>query len=140
MKMKKIILSAITCSIINLFLSGCNTPTEKLENAKEKANEANSNLDKANLDYKTDVENYRKETTAKIAANDKSIADFKARIESDKQDAKNDYNKKVAELEQKNTDMKKKMDDYQLAGKEKWELFKVEFSHSMDELAKAFKD
>lgn len=29
------------------------------------------------------------------------------------------------------------MDDYKADGKEKWELFKAEFSHDMDELGKA---
>jgi len=36
--------------------------------------------------------------------------------------------------------MKKKLDDYQLEGKDKWNLFKTEFSHNMEELGKAFND
>ncbi len=36
--------------------------------------------------------------------------------------------------------MKKKMENYKEEGKDKWEIFKAEFSHDMDELGKAFKD
>lgn len=36
--------------------------------------------------------------------------------------------------------MKKKMDDYNMDGKENWEKFKTEFNHDMDELGQAFKD
>jgi len=36
--------------------------------------------------------------------------------------------------------MKLKMDNYKLEGKENWEKFKMEFSHDMDELGKAFSD
>ena len=48
--------------------------------------------------------------------------------------------KKIDELEQKNSELKKRLDDYKADGKEKWEKFKAEFSHDMDELGKAFKD
>ena len=37
-------------------------------------------------------------------------------------------------------DMKNKLDDYKTEGKEKWEVFKTEFSQDMDELDKAFND
>ncbi len=36
--------------------------------------------------------------------------------------------------------MKIKMDNYKEDGKEKWEAFKSEFSHDMDELGSALKD
>ena len=33
-----------------------------------------------------------------------------------------------------------KMDNYKEEGKEKWEVFKVEFNNDMDNLGKTFKD
>lgn len=36
--------------------------------------------------------------------------------------------------------MKKKLESYNEQGKEKWEIFKKNFSHDMDELGKSFKD
>lgn len=134
--------TAITASVLltSAIIISCSTPAEKVVNAQNNVTEANKNLDKANGEYLADIKKYRKETADKIAVNEKNLAEFKARIEHEKKDAKADYKKKIAELEQKNSDMKKKIDDYQLEGKEKWEIFKTEFSHSMDELGKSFKD
>lgn len=135
-----IVALAAAAFITGSILTGCNTPVEKVENAQNNVIEANKDLDKANEEYLADITNYRKETADKIAANEKSIAGFKARAAHEKKDTKADYKKKIAELEQKDSDMKKRMDDYKVEGKEKWELFKAEFSHDMDELGKAFKD
>lgn len=38
-------------------------------------------------------------------------------MENEKMEAKADYNNKIMELEQKNSDMKKKLDDYKTEGK-----------------------
>lgn len=125
---------------IRAILTSCNTPAEKVENEQNNVTAAKEGLDKASKGYQADIESYRKETAAKVVANDQSIAEFKARIEHEKKDAKADYNKKIAELEQKNSGVKKKMDDYKAEGKEKWELFKEEFSRDTDELGNAFKN
>ncbi|OIR05675.1 hypothetical protein GALL_121100 [mine drainage metagenome] len=137
---KSIVVLAVSTLIGGGILISCNTPAEKVENAENKVAEANSNLDSANAAYLADIENYRKETAAKIAANEKSVAEFNARIESEKNETRADYKKKIAELNKKNSDMKKRMDDYKADGKDKWQIFKAEFSHDMDGLGKAFKD
>lgn len=118
----------------------CNSPVEKVKNAQEEVAIANANLDKANQEYIADILNYRKEVAQKIDANNASIVEFKARIEHEKKETRAEYNKKMEELEKKNSDAKKKMDEYNQEGKENWEKFKAEFSHDMDELGKAFKD
>ena len=139
--MKKLLTVFLTTSVLSLFiLTSCSTPAEKVVNAEYKVTDANKDLDKANTEYLADITSYRKETADKIAANDKSIADFNARIANEKKDAKADYKNKIDALEKKNSDMKKRMDDYKADGKDKWEIFKIEFSHDMDGLGKAFKD
>lgn len=137
---KSILIVAVSALIGGGILISCNTPAEKVENAENKVAEANNNLDSANKAYLADIENYRKETADKIAANEKSVADFNERIETEKKETRAEYKKKIAELNKKNSDMKKRMDDYKADGKGKWEIFKAEFSHDMDGLGKAFKD
>ena len=137
---KSILILAISALITGAFLTSCNSPSKRVENAEDKVKEANQDLNKANEEYLADIESYRKEAADKIAANNRSIAEFNARIESEKKDAKADYKKRIAALEQKNSDMKKKMDDYKAEGKDKWKAFKIEFSHDLDEIGKAFKD
>ena len=139
--MKKTILALAACSLITgAILTSCNTPSQKVENAQENVAIANKDLDQANKEYLADIANYRTETANRIAANDASIKELNAKIAQDKRTAKADYKKKIAELEQKNRDMKIKMENYKEEGKEKWMAFKAEFSHDMDELGKAFKD
>lgn len=135
-----ILLLAIQIIIVGTILSGCNTPAENVENAKNEVKQANENLREANKEYLADIEKYRKEVAIKIAENDKSMADFKARIETNKKNANIDYKDRIAKIEQKNSDMKKKMDNYKAEIKNKWQDFKYEFTRDMDELSKDLKD
>lgn len=138
--MKNSILALAACTfIIGSFLTSCTTPAEKVENAQTNVAEAKKDLALANQEYLTEIESYRKETADKITANDKSIADFKARVAKEKKDVKADYEKQIAELEQKNSDMKKRLDEYKADSKEQWVKFKTEFGADMDNLGKAFK-
>lgn len=121
-------------------ISCTNSTSEKLEKAKDNSVEAQEDLNKANSDYLADVENYRKISSERIIANEKSIAEFNQRTSNEKAEAKLEYKKKIAELEKKNSDMKKRLDDYKADGKDKWQDFKTEFNHDMDELGMAFRD
>jgi len=137
---KSILVFSVLALMAVMTLPSCSTPAKKVEDAQNDVKEANKDLAKANEEYLAEIESYKKETADKIAANDRSIAEFNLRIKEQKQEAAADYKLKVAKLEQKNSDMKKQLDGYKADGKEKWEKFKTEFNHDMDELGKAFKD
>ncbi len=138
---KSIIALAVFTFIAATAITSCNTkPSEKVEEAKSEVAEANQDLKEAKEEYITEIEAYKKETADKITANEVSIAEFNARVATEKKDAQVEYKQRIAELEMKNTDMKKKMDEYQQDGKENWEKFKTEFNRDMDELGKSFKD
>jgi len=137
---KEILIMAVLSVMTGAILTSCNSSAQRVENAEDNVEAANKELDDANKAYLADMENYRKETADKIAANEESIAAFKARIANEKKDARANYEKQIAELEQKNTDMKKTLDDYKAEGKEQWELFKMDFNRNMDKLGQAFKD
>jgi hypothetical protein len=140
-EMKKTILAlAAGTFIAGAFLTSCNTPSQKVENAQENVAQANQELEQANKEYLEDMASYRIETANRIAANGESIKEFNARIARDKRAANAEYKKKMADLEQKNSDMKMRMDNYKEEGKDKWFIFKAEFNHDMDEMGKAFKD
>lgn len=137
--MKKIILMlALFTVITSSILTSCNTSAEKVENAEKKVDEANEGLYEANQEYLADLAKFRKESADKIEANNKSIAEFKARIAQEKKEAQVAYNQKITVLEQTNSDLKKKMDVFKAESKEQWENFKVEFSKDMEELGTAF--
>jgi chromosome segregation ATPase len=137
---KTILIFALYVMLAVIIMTGCETPAEKVENSKNNLDNAQKTLDKANSAYQAEVQNYRKEMSKRIAANDKILADFKERVEHDKKNAKAEYNKKIDELEQKNTDLKKEIDQYTEAGITKWEEFKLGFNHDIDALGKALDD
>ncbi len=138
--MKSSILALAACTFIgSSFLTSCTTPAEKVDNAQTNVVEAKKDLALANQEYLAEIEIYRKEEANKITANEQSIADFKARVAKEKKEVKADYEKQIAELEQKNSDMKKRLDVYKADSKEQWVKFKTEFGADMDNLGKAFK-
>lgn len=122
------------------FLTACSSSSEKLEDAKEDVTEANEKLDEAEIAYLNDIEEYKRETAAKIAANDQMIADFQVLSEKEKKANSADYQKKVAELKAENEAMKTKMDNYTAQGNEQWVEFKKEFGNDMVELGRALND
>lgn len=139
--MKKITLFIAAMAFISFgIFQACNTPSQKVENAQDDVTDAKEDLADANREYLEDVEAYRKHSADKIAENDRSIALFNERIQDEKDEARAEYKIKIAKLEAKNSDLKKKMADYKISSKENWEEFKAEFSRDMDELGTAFKD
>ncbi len=139
MQMKNLIISSVSITAL-VFLISCNSPIEKVEKAQGNVEEANSDLQVANQEYLQEVETYRTQATEKISSNEQNIREFNARIESKKKDANEEYKNKVADLDKKNNDMKKRMADYRATSRENWETFKSEFDHDMEELGKAFRD
>lgn len=140
--MKKTIITLITSMLIvsSFLITGCNTPKEKVENAEEKVVSAEEELEKAQDEYLADRETYRIETAEKFATNERSIAAFNERIAKEKASTKAQYQRDIAALNQKNSDLKKKLDDYKESGKDEWQNFKTEFNNDMEKLSQALND
>lgn len=135
-----ILIPAISILMIGASLTGCNSAAEKVENAETKVNEADENLDKAYKEYLEEVVRYREEKAEYLAANQKSIEEFKSQIREERNDLSVEYLAKISDLEKRNAAMKIKMDNYKESGKEKWILFRDEFTHDMQELSQAVKN
>jgi predicted nucleic acid-binding Zn-ribbon protein len=131
---------ALSTIITGALLTGCSSPEEKVKDAQDNVTTANNKLDSANQEYLADIESYKKQTADSIAANQQSIQSFNERIAKAKLEDREEYQAKINDLNNRDSDMKKKMDDYKAEGKEKWEAFKAGFSHDMDELGKSIRD
>jgi phage-related minor tail protein len=138
----KLLLIAGALFISGTSLTGCSnaTPAEKVENAQTKVDEANKNLDNATDAYVADITSYRAETNAKIAANEQTIADLKAKTEAHQKDDRDAYTKKLGDLEQKNTELKMRLAVYKPHGKDDWEKFKAAYIRDMVVLGVAFNE
>ncbi len=142
--MKKPLITFVIITIMtgSAFI-GCRSSSEKVENAQENLIEAENKVVDAKQDLNEalndSIQQFRRESDAKIIAHEKSISDFKARIAKEKIQNRAKYEKKLAELENKSTDLKKKLDDYKESGKEQWEKFKIEFNNELDEMGNDLK-
>lgn len=131
---------AQTAFAISLILAGCNSPAKKVENARADLKDAQTELTVAEKDSVEDYNNFMKDAKLKIDANDKAIENLKSTMPKLSKSANINTQKRIDELEQKNIDMRKKMENYRANGKDEWESFKREFSYDMSELGKAIKN
>ncbi|MES2559446.1 MAG: hypothetical protein V4590_06885 [Bacteroidota bacterium] len=139
--MKNPILTIITATtFVAAIVTGCSSPATKVENAKQDLKEAKQELSQEQRDSVADYMAFKQESEERIAANEKTIAAFKERMVTDKKQLKKADQQVIDELEQRNIDMRKKLDEYQANGKDSWVEFKKEFSHDMDELGQSLKN
>ena len=113
---------------------------ENLKDASKKESSAKSDLKTAQKDSVSEYQAFKKEQNMKIANHKHSIANFKARIAKEKAEDKAQYEKKLAVLEEKNTDLKKRLDDYKEDGRDKWITFTNKFNKDMHELHTSLKN
>jgi len=143
--MKKTILTlAITVFMAGFMLSSCQSSADKVKNAQDKVQEANEKVAVANQELnqaiQDSVQKFKKESEDQIIANEKSIAEFKVKIAKEKKENRALYEKRLAELEQQNRDMKKRLEDFREDGKDNWISFRNKFNHDMAEMGKSFHD
>jgi hypothetical protein len=143
--------SVVAIGFVSLaLLMGCSRSSDqKIADAKAKVVEATKDVKEAVVDAQSDAQQsaareewlkYKSEAEAKITANDKIVAEYKAKMTTTSGKLHAMYDKRVDALEKKNKELKTKLDEYKDSGKNTWEQFTREFNHDMDELGKALKD
>ncbi|MCW3072500.1 MAG: hypothetical protein JWO44_2390 [Bacteroidetes bacterium] len=132
MKTKTIIVAAIAGMAV---MSSCQTKEQKLENAQENVADANADLDQARREFREESENNLRE-------NDMTIETYRANLKNEKEEMRAQYERKADSLEQRNKELRARLDSYKDDDKdnEKWESFKREFKHDMDEMKTSLKD
>ncbi|WP_439185033.1 hypothetical protein [Carboxylicivirga taeanensis] len=139
-------LGGILLLTIALLSGGCQSSNQKIKNAEDNVQEAIKDLEDSKrdlheirLDTISNYEQFKIEAEKLIATQEKNIVDLKAKIAKEKEGLKQDYEEKLITLESKNNELKKKLAEYKDEGQDKWNGFKKEFNHDMNELGKAFK-
>lgn len=87
-----------------------------------------------------DLKAYKEEQLERIKENEEHIATLKRERDSAKGKVDDAYDKRIEKLEASNAELKRRITTYNETDKSKWEEFKREFSHDMDELGQALKD
>lgn len=142
--MKKSILNSAVAAI---FLSGvffaCSKPAgesaqEKADQAKEQAQEAKQDVNASNMDEERAT--YKAEKLQKIADNEKRIAELREKQKTSGKTMDKILQSRIEALEKRNAELKDKLNNYQDTDNAKWEEFKREFNHDMDELGNSIND
>lgn len=139
--MKHIFTFAVAGLMAGTLSTGCGkTSEQKVENAKENVGDAKQDLQDAQTKYLAEWQTFKRDSELTIEANEKRIDAFKEKMERAGPKAKAKYRKDVAVLEQKNRDLKKKLEDYKDEGQSKWEEFKTNFKHDLDGVGRTMTD
>jgi peptidoglycan hydrolase CwlO-like protein len=147
--MKKSILTlAIATFVIASVATSCKPNTDKeqaaqenVDNAKVAVTDAEVDLDESKkVATAEEWQAFKDDTNAKIDDNNAKIAELKLKIKKTGKDIDKVYQKSIDTMEQKNKNLKAKMDSYRNDVNSDWKSFKNEFNHDMDELGKSLKD
>ena len=122
-------------------MSACNPSpkkeAEKVEEAKEDLQEAKEDLEQARLDSINGYFSFKEEADARIAENEKQIALIKEKLQLEKQEIREKYEKELDNLQKKNEELKLRVEENRKNAKDKWEAFKLSFNQEMDELGQS---
>lgn len=122
-------------------VTGCGETTEKkLDNAKDNVGAASQDLKDARTAFLAEWETFKRESELAIEANEKKIEAFKEKMEKAGPKFKAQYSKEVAALEQKNLDLKKKLENYKDDGQSNWAEFKTNVKNDIDAVGKTIED
>jgi uncharacterized membrane protein YgaE (UPF0421/DUF939 family) len=149
--MKKTILSiAIIGLSSGMLFTGCNNPPEKkIEQSQEDMHEAERKAEQDKLEaqnkYEEDWLKFKNETEERLKSNEAELARYRENSGKMKKTDRADYDAKLVRLEEQNKDLRRRMDEYnnepdKEKRRDRWEEFKREFNHDMDELGNAFRD
>jgi len=132
MKKSTIVITTITMMFAFTALS-CER-SDKMERAQIDVIEAERDLSIAQTEVESEVRIFRQETANDIRKNNLAIADIKRRIQDEDAESRAAHQVRVTELERKNNDLKRQMDNYSVTNRDHWESFKDQFSTNMDDL------
>ena len=121
-------------------LTSCMSSEDKVENSKVQVENAQENLDEAKRQQAENEAQFKFEANQQITANEQLIADLKLYSKNKKAEVKAEYDKSINDLETQNEVLKARVEAQKEANDEKWESFKTEFKHDMDELGKSLRD
>lgn len=134
MKYPIIILTAVTL-IAAFILSGCDSPSNRMENAETSVIEADRDLEIAKSEVDAELRIYRAENEDRIVEFNRTISEIKQEIENESDaEVRAELEEKLDEVEASHLELKREMDNYIASGRDNWDEFKDSFSDRMDDL------
>lgn len=139
--MKNTIITITTITIVFAFTAlSCDSSPDRMESAQTSVIEAERDVEIAKTEIESEVRIYRLETANDIRKNNLGIIVIKERIENEEGEAKATYERRIADLERTNDNLKRQIDNYRVTNRDHWNDFKQNFSSSMDNLGNSLDD
>lgn len=113
---------------------------KKAKAARKDVAASQKDLTEAKKDSAADFQKFKKDAEARISDNKTKIAELKTKKSSENKETKEKYDKKVLALEQKNNELKKKIESSDNTKTSMWTSFKREFNKDMDKLGDDIKN
>jgi hypothetical protein len=139
--MKKLLKKTLSIIFIGTIITtSCNSPAKKVEKAQENLEVAEIEYTQAYKDSVDEFMLFRNTMESRIESNEVVINKYKIDMKENNSKAKSKDQKIIDDLEQKNINMRKRIEEYNKTGREEWDAFKKEFNYDMDELGKSLKN
>lgn len=148
MKNSKYIIFALALSSLGVLSTGCQSSSEKVDDAKANVAEAKEDLKEVVKDANAEIARaanaeewrvFKNETELAIKDTENRIAELRTKMKSSGKTMDAVYSKKIDNLEESIKDLKSRVYVYE-TNQSDWASFKREFNHDMDELGQALKD
>lgn len=127
-------------SVILLIAGSVFTGCDNRDSAKEEVEKANQEMIDAQAQFEKEWQQFKSDAESKIDANQKQIDNLKAAMKETTAKFKAKYENQILTLEQKNIELKKKMNEYRYEGKDNWEKFKIDFNREVDTIIVALNE
>lgn len=117
---------------------GCEkSPEQKADTAANTVKQANQDFKDAQAQYQKEWEQFKNNAELKISTNEKKIDAMKTEIKKTGPVFKAKYENTVLTLEQKNIELRKRLNDFKYDGKNNWEEFKTMFNQDIETVGTA---
>lgn len=137
--MRQTLLSGVCFSILALVVMSCKSEPKTI--TEENVIVAKENLRVAKKAATAEEwQEFKDKTDAMIAQNKIQLIELRSKMRKSKATMDSDYEEDVAELEQKNNELKATLEQYKNDTSSDWDAFKMEFNHDSDELGLAIKN
>ena len=141
--MKKLIYTAPLFAILmaGMILTGCQTPAQKEDAAKENVQNAKEELKDAKQEVNAEYPAFKRDAEVQINANETRIATLREKLNASGGKAPLDPMRKqrIDDLEKRNAELRSRLYGYEKERSD-WETFKAGFNADMRKLDNAFTD
>lgn len=133
---KSIVTFVVLVSASFAFLTSCKNQDAKIEDAQEGVIQADQNLVDAKNDSLSDYESFKMKMNQRISVNELKIAELKVKVIDGTQEAKDDYSRKIVQIDNNNKILRAKVINYTESNAAAWEVFKNGLEANATELEK----